>query len=58
MTTQTISPDVARDVVQKIKTYTEGKSKLTNRELCEDVLEAIGTPTHTREEVCREAFDD
>jgi hypothetical protein len=50
--------EFALQVALRIKALTDGKTKLTRREGCEDVLEFIGVPTHTREEVCREVFDE
>lgn len=51
-----ISKDAARRIAQKIKAGLAKDSKLTDRQVCEDVLEIIGVPTHTREEVCRDTF--
>ena len=53
MAEDVITKEQAEKIVAIVAAAMEKDSKLTRRQACEDILEIIGIPTHTREEVCR-----
>ena len=56
MAEYTLSDEDVLKIVQKIKSGLEEDSKLTAKQLCEDILETIGVPTHTRDWACGLVF--
>lgn len=56
MADYTLSDDDVLKIVQKINDGLEEDSKLTGKQICEDILEIIGVPTHTRDWACGKVF--
>ncbi|EJE8558865.1 hypothetical protein [Vibrio vulnificus] len=56
MVKQSISEDQIGKMISRFKKESEmnPEIRLSNQQLCEDLLEIIGVPTHTRKELCAE----
>ena len=49
MADYSLSDDKLMEIAEKIKLGMQQGSKLTSKQICEDILEMIGVPTHTRD---------
>lgn len=56
MANYSLSDDQLMEIAKKIKMGMQQDSKLSSKQICEDVLEMIGVPTHTRDWICGSIF--